>query len=295
MSFPDSRASRARARKRERVRLFKDWLRSINGREQEIKWQAGPGLDLTDPLNPVFLGDSDFAPVDPELLEQTGVSLTPEGNAHQAEFTSDNRFVIATDEDFAPYRVGEFRITSGEFADEYPSVIDSGGASPATLPDLTLNGPVVYGGYGCPASAPIPSPEDIPGYLDMLDRTRRGEDHRPPAGAKRDPSAPEEACFPGEKAHEAELAGWDAVLFVQRHVSPDDPFCGSGAFVDEIVAVCTTLEAFHKLFTSDVGFTYPEPQPALGTIGERIEVTSIFEGGATCTSSGSRSAARAER
>ncbi len=91
------------------VRLFKDWLRSINGLEREIKLQAGPGLELTDPLNPVFLGDSDFAPVDPELLEQTGVSLTPEGNAHQAEFTSDNRFVIATDEDFAPYRVGESR------------------------------------------------------------------------------------------------------------------------------------------------------------------------------------------
>jgi hypothetical protein len=33
------------------------------------------------------------------------VALSPEGNAHQAEFTIDNRFFIGTDEDFAPYRI----------------------------------------------------------------------------------------------------------------------------------------------------------------------------------------------
>jgi len=32
---------------------------------------------------------------------------------------------------------------------------------------LTLNGPVVYGGYGCPDSAPIPSSEDTPRVLDI--------------------------------------------------------------------------------------------------------------------------------
>jgi hypothetical protein len=59
-------------------------------------------LDVTDPASPVLLGDSEFTNPDPELLAQTGVALTPEGNAHQAEFTADNRFVIGTDEDFAP-------------------------------------------------------------------------------------------------------------------------------------------------------------------------------------------------
>ena len=29
----------------------------------------------------------------------------PEGNAHQAEFTIYNRFIIGTDEDFDPYRL----------------------------------------------------------------------------------------------------------------------------------------------------------------------------------------------
>ncbi|MBA3363143.1 MAG: hypothetical protein H0T07_01910 [Actinobacteria bacterium] len=244
-------------------------------------WDGGYVLlDVTDPANAEFIGDSEFAEVDPELLESLGVSLTPEGNAHQAEFTIDNEFIIGTDEDFAPYRTDDFEITSGPNAGVYPSVIVPGGQPPAILEDdLTLSGPVVYGGYGCPDSAPLPSPEDIPGYLDMLEP---GDEtiivlQRGPSG---DSSAPEEACFPGEKAHEAELAGWDAVVFVQRHVDQDEAFCGSGAFVDEIVAVCTTHEAFHALFNLeplDGPWTYPEDL-AIGTIGERVEVGSIFDG-----------------
>lgn len=239
-------------------------------------------LNVDDPANAVFLGDSEFAPVDPELLESLGVSLTPEGNAHQAEFTIDNRFIIGTDEDFAPYRPDEFRITSGAYQGIYDSVIVGGGQPPAILDDLTLNGPVVYGGYGCPDSAAIPTPESIPGYVESLEP---GEEtilvlQRGPVG---DPSAPEEACFPGEKAHEAALAGWDAVLFVNHHtgeVAGEEPFCGSGAFVDEIVAICTTHAAFHRLFDLapiDAPWTYPETLP-IGTIGAEIEVGSIFDG-----------------
>lgn len=54
-----------------------------------------------------------------------------------------------------------------------------------------------------------------------------------------------------------------------------------GAFVDEIVAVCTNHEAFHKLFNllpfDPAQWTYPE-NLAIGTIGEKIEVRSIFDG-----------------
>ena len=246
-------------------------------------WDGGwTILNVDDPANPVYVADFEYPAVDPELLEELGVSLTPEGNAHQAEWTIDNRFIIGTDEDFAPYRTDEFEITTGPHAGVYPSVIVPGGQAPAILPDLMLNGPVVYGGYGCPDSDPIPSPEDIPGYLDMLEA---GEEtiivlQRGPVG---DPSAPEEACFPGEKAHEAALAGWDAVLFVNHHTGEaagGEPFCGSGAFVDEIVAVCTTHAAFHRLFglePLDPPWSYPE-DIAIGTIGEEIEVGSVFDG-----------------
>ena len=192
--------------------------------------------------------------------------------------------MIGTDEDFAPYRTGEFRITSGENAGVYESSIVSGGAAPAILEDLTLNGPTVYGGYGCPDSAPVPTPESIPGYLDSL---QPGEENilvlqRGPSG---DPSAPEEACFPGEKAHEAALAGWDAVVFVNRHIEPDDAFCGSGAFVDEIVAVCTTHEAFHLMFNTAVSTTYPEQNRPSVTSASASRSARSSTAGATSTCS----------
>src|SRR5918995_1889282 len=127
-------------------------------------WDGGYVLlDVTDPANAVFLGDTDFAEVVPELLESLGVALTPEGNAHQAEFTIDNRFIIGTDEDFGPYRADDFEITTGPFAGVYPSVIVPGGQAPAILDDLTLNGPVVYGGQARPHSAPPPPPRGTPG------------------------------------------------------------------------------------------------------------------------------------
>lgn len=244
-------------------------------------WDGGYVLlDVDDPANAVFLGDTEFSAVDPELLESFGTSLTPEGNGHQAEFTADDRFFIGTDEDFAPYRTDDFRITSGPHQGVYPSGIVPGGQAPAILDDLTLDGPVVYGGYGCPSSTPVPSPD--PAYLASLEP---GEEatvvlQRGPVG---DPSAPEGACFPGEKAHEAALAGWDAVLFVNHHAGEaagGEPFCGSGAFVDEIVAVCTTHAAMHRLFDLaplDAPWSYPESL-ALGTVGQDIRVGSVFDG-----------------
>lgn len=260
-------------------------VKEINGRFIMLLsyWDGGYVLlDVTHPASAVVLGDTEFAPVDPELLESLGAALTPEGNAHQAEFTIDNRFFIGADEDFGPYRTDDFTITSGPNQGVYPSGIVSGAQAPAVLPDLTLSGPVVYGGYGCPDSAPVPGPEDIRGYLDSL---QAGDEtvlvlQRGPFG---DPGAPEETCLPGEKAHEAAHAGWDTVLFVNHHpgeASGEELSCGSGAFIDEIVAVCTSHSAFHALFNLHP-LTPPWPYPediAIGTVGERIEVGSLFDG-----------------
>jgi len=241
-------------------------------------WDAGyVQLNVNNPANPTFIGDTDYTNPDPELLESAGIARIPEGNGHQAEFTADNEFFIGTDEDFAPYGATDFAIASGANAGGYPSVPVPGAAPIVILPDQKLNGPVVYGGYGCPASAAIPSPSSIPGYEASL---APGEEkivvlQRGPTG---DPSAPEAACFPGEKAHEAVLAGWDAVVFVQRHGGNENPpFCGSGAFVDLVVGVCTNHEAYHKMFNTPVSFSYPDG-PAIGTVGERIVATAGFDG-----------------
>jgi hypothetical protein len=251
-------------------------------------WDGGfVKLDVTNPADAVFLGDTDYNNPDPELLESTGSALTPEGNGHQAEFTLDNEYFIATDEDFDAYRSTLFSITSGPNAGtEYQTAPTGGGASVTLLPDLKLNGPVVYGGYGCPDSDPIPPADSIawpalaPGEEKIVVLQR---------GPEQDPSAPEEACFPGEKAEAGHMAGYDAVVLVARHLGETTetlpPFCGTGAFPahEPIVTVCTTHTAYHHMFNTEPSFELPYPdepnnEPDIGALGERIEVGSIFDG-----------------
>ena len=71
-------------------------------------WDGGYAkLNVNDPAHPVFIADTDFATWDPVRLEVTGGTqkITPEGNGHEAEFTRDNKYFLATDEDFNAYRV----------------------------------------------------------------------------------------------------------------------------------------------------------------------------------------------
>jgi hypothetical protein len=239
-------------------------------------WDGGfIQLDVNDPAHPTLIGDTDYNNPDPELLESAGISLTPEGNGHQAEFTANNQYFVTTDEDFAPYGATHFEIVGGPFAGTYPSVPVPGAAAIVTLDDEILNGPVVYGGYGCPDSAAVPPPSAA--YVASL---LPGEEkivvlQRGPTG---DPSAPEPACFPGDKAHQAVLAGWEAVVFVQRHDGTENPpFCGSGGFVEDVVGVCTNHEAYHKIFNTAVSNTYPDG-PAIGTVGSKIAATAAFDG-----------------
>jgi len=79
-------------------------VKKIKGRQVMMasNWDAGyVKLDVTDPTNITYLGDTDFTNPDPELLAQTGKCELPEGNAHYADFTKSNEFVVASDEDFS--------------------------------------------------------------------------------------------------------------------------------------------------------------------------------------------------
>ena len=60
--------------------------------------------------HPTYITDTDFD--DPDPL--TGLD-PPEGNAHQAEYSHDNQFFLAGDEEFAPYRLVS-RITEAPYA-----------------------------------------------------------------------------------------------------------------------------------------------------------------------------------
>ncbi len=265
-------------------------VKEIEGRQIMMAsyWDAGyVKLDVTDPTNIKLLGDTTFAGGDPFRPEL----VPPEGNAHQGEFSFDNRYFLAADEDFAPYRVETFTIESGANEGTTHEAVDvGGGTSPAYLPDGVLNGPVVYGGYGCPdpdgpgpqsGSDPVPDRAD---YDFELDRTEEAilVLMRGPSGDPNE-TQPEQACFPGEKAATAKAAGWDAVVLVNRHfgsAEADSAYCGSGVFPAEpIVTTCTTHTAFHQMFDDPPAY---DPQyssePELGDEGARIRATPVFDG-----------------
>ena len=254
-------------------------VKIINGRAIALisYWDGGyVTVDMTNPRVPTYIGDSSFLGPDP----LTGLT-PPEGNAHYAEFSHDNRFILAADEDFTTHRAGSFSVEGTE----YPASGVGGGAPAATLPDRVMNGPTVYGGYACPGSPPPPLRS---AYNFVLDA---GEEailvlQRGPTG---DTNNPEAACFPGQKAERAWDAGWRNVLFVNRHLgtAADDvqPFCGSGGYVaGKIpVSVCTTHTAAHDIFDDappEYGTPYDDEteMAAIGTVGDRVRATSQFDG-----------------
>ena len=253
-------------------------------------WDAGYVLlNVDDPANPQFVEDSDFPNPD-SLFPDTA----PEGNGHYAEWSHDNRYLLVADEDFNPYgTTTPFKITTGPLAGtEYASTAVSGATgSVVDLQDKRLNGPVIYGGYGCPpGSGGNPA---SPGSAPFPTRAASGLVTQPgeeaiivfQRGPTNDPSATETACFPGEKAANGINAGYDAVVIVNRHGGGAGPVCGSGAFPSgsRIVAVCTTHVAFHRMFNTTPDDTVPYPpepnnEPDIGTRGEKIDITAIYDG-----------------
>ena len=250
-------------------------------------WDAGYIVaDVTDPANPKYVSDSDFAGQDPLVA---GIA-PPEGNAHYAEFSHDDKYILAADEDFAPYRAGKFTVDGVEF----PASEVSGGLSAASLPDVTLNGPVVYGGYGCNESTAIPQRDSFnlnlqPGEEAIIVLQRgpaydSDEDYDADNDIANDS---DDACFPGEKGANADEAGWDAMVLINRHApgmtgATDSATCGSGGYDRPVVTICTTHTAGHAMFNDapEYGTPYDDDQEmaAIGTVGDRIRAESVFDG-----------------
>lgn len=104
-------------------------------------WDAGLVLlDVTDPANPAFLGDSEYANPDPLSGE------APAGTGHVAVPSADGTRVLFGDEDFAAGSLETFEFNSVD----YPAT--DGGFTPPTftLPGQQFSGPVHWtGGEGC--------------------------------------------------------------------------------------------------------------------------------------------------
>ncbi len=257
-------------------------VKQIGGRQimSASYWDAGYViLDVTNPAKPELIRDSSFDGPDP----LTG-DVTAEGNGHESEFSHDNEYLLAADEDFAPYRPKQFEITTGAHAGQYPASEVGGGTSQASLPDQTLNGPwstaataarAARGSRREARSFPDPLPENEEAIV-VLQR-----------GPEQDTNDTYEACFPGEKAAEAKNAGYDAVILINRHFGSaelDEAYCGSGGYPPGVtmVTLCVSHAAGHALFGDDAEFTLPyddeAEMAAIGTVGERVSATSEFDG-----------------
>ena len=122
-------------------------VKLIDGRYEMLLsyWDGGyVKLDVTDPANATYIADSDFTNPDPEVLAQTGASVEPEGNAHESEFSLDNNYIVAADEDFNPY--------SGQVTtDDGGSSKASTGSATPPVPSGGLTGQAVFAGRACPS------------------------------------------------------------------------------------------------------------------------------------------------
>ena len=112
-------------------------------------WDGGYVLlDVTNPRpgGVTLIAESEYAALDEERLAR-GHRISPEGNGHQSELSPENRFLVATDEDFNPYRVVA-TITSGPYSGtEYTATSASG--TPPIDESTSVSGTPTYVGEAC--------------------------------------------------------------------------------------------------------------------------------------------------
>jgi hypothetical protein len=241
-------------------------------------WDAGQILlNVDDPSNPVFVGDSDYLSPDP----LTGFEIS-EGNSHESYWSSNNKYLLSTDEDFSPFRT-LFEITTGPNAGVYGAGEFGWTPQISTLPDEMINGPVVFGGRGCINAGPNAGPDTV-----------AGEPSPPPASAI--PAAPGEektvvfsrgTCFFSTKVAAGQDLGYDAVIVGQSHggtrngILPDGFFCGGQGhdYDEQIPAICIGHRAMHLLFNDTPEYTGPEGTDIpVGTVGEKYTASGAFDG-----------------
>jgi hypothetical protein len=228
-------------------------------------WDAGyVQLDVTDPANPALIGDTTFGGDDPLLP-----GLTPEGNAHQGEYSFDNQFLLAADEDFGAFR-NVARSDSGPTAGRQGTGAegDDAVARIAGLPDGQLNGPSMFVGDGCDVTTiPAAPADDGNPNTDDIALVERGGTLPPPA-------PPGTACGFSNKFDNVQAQGWDG-LIVFNQVRPDDGqvnmLTGEGGIPGVQMRRIDAMGADGVLSNETV-------TPAAGTAGPAIVVGQAFDG-----------------
>ena len=220
-------------------------------------WDGGyVVLDVTDPKNATYVADSDFADIDPQLFEQAGLTEAPEGNAHESEFTSDNRYIVAADEDFSATGLRGSTNDGGSF------LASTGSATPDLHIGDTISGRTRYVGRACPGDVALPSPAGATFAV-----VSRG------------------LCTFTEKIAATELAGYDATIVVNR-----EGFDGCGPFGMTVdgskPAFSVERSVGFDLFDVDgydnaaclAGTTELIPGVGVGQEGDEVTLESFFDG-----------------
>ncbi|MBA2948902.1 PA domain-containing protein [Streptomyces himalayensis] len=235
-------------------------VKNVHGRQVLLAsyWDAGyVALDVTDPKNLTYIGDTDFTDPDPEAAE-SGLTVAPEGNGHQAEFTLDNRYVIGADEDFAPYALSARNLDDD-------TAVTAGQGIPLEE-GKSVSGGTVYAGLACNDSPAVPAGD--PAAVDIA-VVERG------------------VCTFTEKAAKVEAAGgYDAILVFNRTGS-DACDAQSGMSVEGslptfgVAPRSQGFAVFDQPYSNDdcLAGTGPATLPVdIGTKGDQLTFSSYFDG-----------------
>lgn len=239
-------------------------VKQINGRFVMLAsyWDGGyVTMDVTDPANATYIADSDFANPDREALE-SGLTVKPEGNAHQAEFSKNNDYIVAADEDFSPYAVVP-RNTSED--KEFEAT--QGSNTPPVDSDTSMRGDVVWVGRACPGDAAVPAAPLTPSGSQIA-LVERG------------------VCTFTEKLASVESAGgYEGAIVFNRQGSDGCSDLLNMSVEGSIPALFVGRDVGWDLLDLS-GYddaacrasTQPTPATPLGTVGDAVDVSAVFDG-----------------
>ena len=231
-------------------------------------WDAGyVQMDVSDPSNPTLITDTTFAGEDPLL---PGSGLTPEGNAHQGEFSFDNQFLLGADEDFGPYRLIE-QIGGTEIDPQFGfgvPVFPDGSPIPdlQIAPGDPLAGGTRFIGDGCdPMTIPAPTPTATIAVIE-----------RGVCGFEVKALNAEDAGYEGFVIFNSNSASVGCEGLLNMLFSDPTPVSIKGIFVGRRVGF-QILGALDPAYTCTPGGA-TTPAPAVGSDGEDIDLSAVFDG-----------------
>jgi hypothetical protein len=236
-------------------------VKNIGGRYEMLLsyWDAGyVKLDVTDPANATYIADTDFTNPDPELLERTGTSFFPEGNGHQSEFSLDNTYIVAADEDFGPY--------SGRLTTDDGGLAKLGGGSDSPpIPDAGITGQAVFGGRACLGDPAVPAGDGT-----QIAVVERG------------------LCTFTEKVASVEAAGGYVAVVIFNREGADACIGSFGMTVDGgLTTVSVGRDVGFAIFDQEGDFDNAEclagdgtnqAPIALGSLGDVLTIDLVFDG-----------------